>query len=340
MKNLVRLILAIGVLAFLPAFQHADAKGKHKVPVIQADGTRQDSKQTREYDREREESRNRQGGRSENLQRYDDRQDNAGTVSESHPSPGELHFTARVPKREYDDGEYRPRRPAHWSGRTGGMKFTLDRSESGSEEVSNVTVSCSKEGWKKYWTPLHQAAAVGDLGAMKNAFEKGVSPDVSTELMTPLHVAAAMGEEESARFLLQKGAHLSVKAFDGETPQQMASACRHPELARLLTVFTTAEQLTHGEKTITVRLENGHQTDLTSELRRIAAGFRDEHRHDGTVFGNYEEKLPARDRYYYTEFVHRTSSRSPGACRIVIGLDGDVWYTPDHYNHFIRVDKR
>ena len=155
--------------------------------------------------------------------------------------------------------------------------------------------------------------------------------------MTPLHISAVMGEEDAARLLLRSGADLTAKTFEGKTSPELAALCHHPELARLLTVFTTARQLTDGGKTVTVSLDGGRRTDLTAELKRIASGRRDEHRHDGSVFGNYERKLPAQNRYYYTEFVHRTNPNTPGPRRVVIGMKGDVWYTPDHYNTFFRV---
>jgi len=59
---------------------------------------------------------------------------------------------------------------------------------------------------------------------------------------------------------------------------------------------------------------------------------------DGTVFGNFEHRLPARpDGYYHEYTVPTPGSRDRGARRLVVGLDGDVYYTGDHYATFRQV---
>ena len=259
-------------------------------------------------------------------------------------SPDEtLHVTARLSEREAEAGEYRQNkaRSGHWKETVGGKAhFSIERSEEGREEVVTLTLRCSIPGWKKDWTPLHQAAVFGDLAGICKALEQGTPIDAAPRFLTPLHLAVIGDEEEAVRYLLQKGANLQAKTFNGELPAALAYSCRHPNLGRLLTVFVTAKTVVEKKAPVRVSLSHGRTADLTAELKRIALGEKDEHRHDGTVFLNREGKLPRQDHYYYTEFVHRVSDdRSPGACRIVIGAKGDVWYTPDHYNTFIRVDR-
>ena len=59
---------------------------------------------------------------------------------------------------------------------------------------------------------------------------------------------------------------------------------------------------------------------------------------DGVVFGNFEEKLPAKARGYYREYTVRTpGAKNRGARRIVAGRDGELYYTEDHYNSFRRI---
>lgn len=59
---------------------------------------------------------------------------------------------------------------------------------------------------------------------------------------------------------------------------------------------------------------------------------------DGVVFGNFEERLPAKARGYYREYTVRTpGAKDRGARRIVAGRDGELYYTDDHYNSFRRV---
>jgi ribonuclease T1 len=59
---------------------------------------------------------------------------------------------------------------------------------------------------------------------------------------------------------------------------------------------------------------------------------------DGVVFGNFEEKLPARARGYYREYTVRTpGAKDRGARRIVAGKGGEWYYTDDHYRSFKRL---
>ena len=59
---------------------------------------------------------------------------------------------------------------------------------------------------------------------------------------------------------------------------------------------------------------------------------------DGSVFGNFEGLLPQRARGYYREYTVPTpGSRDRGARRLVVGQDGDVYYTADHYESFHQV---
>jgi len=78
--------------------------------------------------------------------------------------------------------------------------------------------------------------------------------------------------------------------------------------------------------------------DLQPTLDRIARGERNSHRNDGTTFQNRERKLPQKPSGYYREYVHPTPKGSgPGPQRVIVGKEGDVWYTPDHYNSFQKI---
>lgn len=67
---------------------------------------------------------------------------------------------------------------------------------------------------------------------------------------------------------------------------------------------------------------------------------------DGTVFGNYERRLPVRPRGYYREYTVPTpGARDRGARRIVAGAGtvadvrsaNEYYYTADHYRSFKRI---
>lgn len=79
--------------------------------------------------------------------------------------------------------------------------------------------------------------------------------------------------------------------------------------------------------------------DLTDTLARIERGERGSHGNDGTVFQNREKRLPQKTSGYYHEWVHPTEGqRGPGPQRIITGEDGEIYYTPDHYQTFERLD--
>jgi ribonuclease T1 len=80
--------------------------------------------------------------------------------------------------------------------------------------------------------------------------------------------------------------------------------------------------------------------DLTDTLARIEAGRRLRYSNDGSTFQNRERRLPKKRAEYYKEYVHPTPGLSgPGPQRVVVGQNGEAYYTPDHYETFQRVDE-
>lgn len=78
--------------------------------------------------------------------------------------------------------------------------------------------------------------------------------------------------------------------------------------------------------------------DLQQTLERIARGEKFPHRNDGGTFLNLERRLPSQPNGYYKEYVHPTPGiRGPGPQRVILGRDGDVYYTHDHYQTFQRI---
>jgi ribonuclease T1 len=78
------------------------------------------------------------------------------------------------------------------------------------------------------------------------------------------------------------------------------------------------------------------QARATIELIRSGGPY--PHERDGIVFGNFERRLPARNRGYYREYTVRTpGAKGRGARRIVAGKGGELYYTEDHYQTFRRI---
>lgn len=83
-------------------------------------------------------------------------------------------------------------------------------------------------------------------------------------------------------------------------------------------------------------------SELPAEARKTIALIRKggpfPYRRDAVIFGNFEEKLPARARGYYREYTVRTpGAKDRGARRIVAGRGGELYYTDDHYSSFRRI---
>jgi ribonuclease T1 len=78
--------------------------------------------------------------------------------------------------------------------------------------------------------------------------------------------------------------------------------------------------------------------DLQPTLARITDDRKLRFSHDGTVFENRERRLPRQASGYYHEWVVPTpGERGPGPQRLIVGDDGDIWYTSDHYRTFRRI---
>lgn len=75
--------------------------------------------------------------------------------------------------------------------------------------------------------------------------------------------------------------------------------------------------------------------EAVTTLKLIKQGGPFPYKRDGVVFGNYEKRLPKKQRGYYHEYTVKTpGARNRGARRIVCGLPAECYYTADHYETF------
>ena len=84
-------------------------------------------------------------------------------------------------------------------------------------------------------SPLHQAAADGDIAEVKRLIDGGADIDVKTnDGDTPLHSAAWFGQTETALALINAGADINAKENDGWTPLHIAAQEGQTEIALAL----------------------------------------------------------------------------------------------------------
>ena len=83
---------------------------------------------------------------------------------------------------------------------------------------------------------LHEAAAVGDLEALKQGIAKDPSsvnaPDEN--LWTPLHEAARSGSLETVEFLVEHGANLGDTVLTGASALNIARKFKHNQVIAFL----------------------------------------------------------------------------------------------------------
>ena len=105
-------------------------------------------------------------------------------------------------------------------------------------------------------------------------------------------------------------------------PAFCANARIAGEHEQALAVIATAELPPEAQRTIRLIRDGGPFT----------------YERDGVVFGNFERRLPARERGYYREYTVPTPGvKHRGLRRIVAGRKGELYYSDDHYQSFRRV---
>ncbi|MBO7680721.1 MAG: ankyrin repeat domain-containing protein, partial [Thermoguttaceae bacterium] len=153
-----------------------------------------------------------------------------------------IHVKKTLPLPPVREGDRPYKKPPHLDQRVGNLRFVLDRFERDGKVTCDLTVSGGKPGWIRDWTPLHEAAALGDIPGIHKALEGRFNVNASRQFLTPLHVAVILNQTDAIRLLLKKGADLRAQTFTHQGPADLARACRHPETARLLSAFTAAQR--------------------------------------------------------------------------------------------------
>jgi ribonuclease T1 len=78
---------------------------------------------------------------------------------------------------------------------------------------------------------------------------------------------------------------------------------------------------------------------IVATLALLKAGSPFPYGQDGSEFNNREGRLPQQGPGYYREYtVDTAGSPDRGARRIVSGHAGEIYYTRDHYQTFMRLN--
>ncbi len=125
----------------------------------------------------------------------------------------------------------------------------------------------------------------------------------------------------------------------GRFPTGLALLLAAGALVALIVLPSGGDDDKSEPTTTTATVPASEHTAIATVLVAVGGGDPLPYRRDGDVFENREAVLPAKPRGYYREYTVPTpGSEDRGARRLVIGADGDVWYTADHYRSFQQLD--
>ncbi len=152
------------------------------------------------------------------------------------------------------------------------------------------------------------------------------------------HHVRALTAALAALLLLLLPACSSDKQKDSaasSSSSSSSSSAHHPADSSKPGSTAAAPDWARGMKTV-------HTDRLPAEARKtlqlIDKGGPFPYSKDGTVFGNYEKRLPKQKRGYYHEYTVPTpGARTRGAQRIITGDHEERYYTADHYKTFEAV---
>jgi ribonuclease T1 len=106
------------------------------------------------------------------------------------------------------------------------------------------------------------------------------------------------------------------------------------------TTSTTATATAHEAESESPPTATNEEDDaIAGVLAAIASGEPLPYDEDGQTFQNREGLLPSQPIGYYSEYTVETpGSPDRGARRLVIGENGETYYTDDHYASFTQID--
>ncbi len=100
-------------------------------------------------------------------------------------------------------------------------------------------------------SPLHRAAADGDLDTVLSLIKEGANVNMQTMVhginCTPLHLAAVMGHLAIVKALLENGADVNIKTQEGYTAEDLAKHQSHDDIAKQIKQASRPKKITLKE---------------------------------------------------------------------------------------------
>jgi guanyl-specific ribonuclease Sa len=126
----------------------------------------------------------------------------------------------------------------------------------------------------------------------------------------------------------------------GRFPTWLALALAAGALVALIVLPSGGDKKISGT-TATATISSSEHAEIARILTAVGTGAPLPYSQDGEVFENREGLLPAKPSgYYHAYTVPTPGSQDRGARRLIVGTDGDVWYTSDHYGSFEPIDPK
>lgn len=204
--------------------------------------------------------------------------------------------------------------------------------------------------WPDYFTQVeqHQSTAYDMLRQLERTTSRGEMALANLAAVSPELAGAVLGTKQSFSNNAAPSNNIAI-TIDPETVkpssqgQSTVTSNAVPSKPKINETTRFVNGVVIVEKQ-TGKTYNG-TVDLQPTLNRIQNKVSHPHRNDGSVFqnrppkgGNGKPLLPIQPAGHYTEYVMPTPGvTGPGPQRIITGQNGEVYYTPDHYDSFIKI---
>lgn len=132
---------------------------------------------------------------------------------------------------------------------------------------------------------------------------------------------------------------LLIAGYAGRGLNSNHSSTAEPRAATTTASQSAVSSASRAETTSGLRPLSSLPPQAADTIARIRSHGPYPFRQDGVVFNNAERHLPIKPAGYYHEYTVITpGSADRGARRIIVGGNGEYYFTADHYGSFVKID--